>query len=102
MISILGSIMANTIAAFGYNLFFLYLTCGVFMFFMSTSTITRSLISKLVEENELATAFALHGILAKMTDTISHPIFSVIYSNTLDVFPGIFALVCAAIFIIIL
>merc|ERR1712179_730457 len=78
----------------------MYLAAASWFLYMAVYTITRSLLSKLVDETEVGTVFTINAVLSKLTDFVSYPCFALIYMKTVDTFPGAFGMVCAATFFI--
>ncbi|XP_063700608.1 lysosomal proton-coupled steroid conjugate and bile acid symporter SLC46A3-like [Culicoides brevitarsis] len=92
MISIAGSIAANPILAFAHSTFMAYVGVTVDFFYYVRYFIIKSMISKLVDGNEIGRVFSLLGITENLDSIIFVPIYAVIYYHTLDILPGAFFL----------
>jgi len=57
---------------------------------MSTqvSTVTRSLLSKVVPDTELGKVYTMLGCLEAAVPLVASPILTIVYNNTLNTFPG--------------
>lgn len=51
-------------------------------------TSSRGVLSKLVASDELGAVFAMVGLFESLTPILSITLFTAIYNNTLDFFPG--------------
>ncbi|KAG0729027.1 Proton-coupled folate transporter [Chionoecetes opilio] len=62
---------------------------------------SRGAISKLVTHDELGAVFSVVGVFESLAPVITSPIYTLVYNNTLDVFPGTVFLISAAVTVVI-
>merc|ERR1712032_1303766 len=93
--------MINTI-----NFDDLLFTGFLFALYWPIEKISSSIVSKLVQTDEVGTAFSLLAVMSKCIGFVARPVFAILYKATVDVFPGAFAVASvgglAVIFVIML
>lgn len=70
----------------------IYSAGTVDIFFHVKYVAIKSMVSKLVEQNELGRVYSVLGVTENIDSIIFTPIYSLIYYKTLDYIPGAFFL----------
>ena len=81
------------LVAFGTTFTYLLWSGFLFALYWPIEKISNSIVSKLVEDNEVGTAFSLLAVLGKCIGFVARPVFALLYRATVDVFPGTFCVV---------
>merc|ERR1712142_719103 len=100
--AVLCNIIGLITVAFNSKIWVLYI---VYIFWMLNNTITttsRSNLSKLMESEEIGKAFSVLGIVQALLPLATKPAFSFLYKATLDTCPGIFMLLSASLYSLVL
>lgn len=66
----------------------MYLAGGIDIFFHARYVAVKSMLSKLVDNNELGRVYSVLGITENLDSLIFTPIYSLIYNRTLEYLPG--------------
>ena len=85
--------LAMVLVAFGTTFTYLLWSGFLFALYWPIEKISNSIVSKLVEDNEVGTAFSLLAVLGKCIGFVARPVFALLYRATVDVFPGTFCVV---------
>jgi len=106
MLAVTLTSTAMILVAFGTTFTYLLLTGFLFALYWPIEKISSSIVSKLVEADEVGTAFSLLAVMSKCIGFVARPVFAILYKATVDIFPGTFAVVSvgglAIIFVIML
>ena len=84
---------AMILVAFGTSFTYLLLTGFLFALYWPIEKISNSIVSKLVDADEVGTAFSLLAVMSKCISFLARPLFAILYKATVDIFPGTFAVV---------
>ncbi|XP_017874642.1 PREDICTED: uncharacterized protein LOC108621692 [Drosophila arizonae] len=90
--SSLGIVCSRPILAFANNTTWFYVGCAVDMFALLRAIATKTISSSIVEGDELSKMYSIFGIIEPITQFLFPPIYSMIYRNTVESFPGAFFL----------
>ena len=106
MLAVTLTSTAMILVAFGTTFTYLLLTGFLFALYWPIEKISSSIVSKLVQADEVGTAFSLLAVMSKCIGFVARPVFAILYKATVDIFPGAFAVVSvgglAIIFVIML
>jgi len=87
---------AWTMTAFGTSFTYLLLVGFLYALNWPIEKISNSIVSKLVAEEEVGTAFSLLAVMAKCIEFVAKPFYGLLYRATVDLFPGTFLFVSTA------
>ena len=90
IIAVICNIVAQFSIALNTNIAFLYLAYVLWMLWNSITTLSRSSITKFMEQNEVGRAFSVLGILQAIFPFLTNPFISFLYKMTLETLPGAF------------
>jgi len=96
--AVVCNIIGLVMVAFNTKIWVLYI---VYIFWMLNNTITttsRSNLSKLMESAEIGKAFSVLGIIQALLPLATKPAFSFLYKATLETCPGIYMLLSASLY----
>ena len=82
--------------AFGTSFTYLLLVGFLYALNWPIEKISNSIVSKLVAEEEVGTAFSLLAVMAKCIEFVAKPFYGLLYRATVDLFPGTFLFVSTA------
>lgn len=102
IVATLSEIVKFTILMFASHGWQMYLGLAVTIFSGLFGAMCRSILSQVVEKNEIGKVFAFATASESLIGLISSPIFTLVYSATLHVFPGAFFGVSTVVLTIIL
>jgi len=74
----------------GYSLSLFYLGVGLIAFHHSKYALARSLLSQTVTKDEIGRIYSSLAFISAVVPFFSHPLYGLIYHNTVDTFPGAF------------
>ena len=100
----LATILTSTamiLVAFGTTFTYLLFTGFLFALYWPIEKISNSIVSKLVDTDEVGTAFSLLAVMSKCIGFLARPLFAMLYKATVDIFPGAFAVVSVGGFAVI-
>ena len=92
----LAAILTSTamiLVAFGTTFTYLLIIGFLFALYWPIEKISNSIVSKLVDTDEVGTAFSLLAVMSKCIGFLARPLFAILYKATVDIFPGAFAVV---------
>uniref|UniRef100_A0A336K589 CSON001695 protein n=1 Tax=Culicoides sonorensis TaxID=179676 RepID=A0A336K589_CULSO len=92
IISTLGTIISEPVYAFSKTSSMIYIAGTIDIFFHGRYIAVKSMLSKLVEKNELGRVYSVLGVTENIDAIIFTPIYSLIYYKTLERMPGAFFL----------
>ncbi|XP_063697924.1 lysosomal proton-coupled steroid conjugate and bile acid symporter SLC46A3-like [Culicoides brevitarsis] len=92
IISTIGTIIGNPVLAFSKTNLMIYTSGTIDIFFQARYIAVKSMLSKLVEKNELGRVYSVLGVTENIDSIIFTPVYSLIYYKTLDFMPGAFFL----------
>lgn len=78
----------------------MYLASGIGFVGGLNDSMCRSLISEMVDKNEIAKIFAITTALESLATLFSAPIYTFIYTNTFETFPGAFSIVSLVVLVV--
>ena len=81
------------LTAFGTSFTYLLLVGFLYALNWPIEKISNSMVSKLVGEDEVGTAFSLLAVTAKCIEFVAKPTYGLLYRATVDVFPGTYLFV---------
>jgi len=79
--------------AFGTEFTYLLLVGFLYALNWPIEKISNSIVSKLVSEDEVGTAFSLLAVMAKCIELVAKPTYGLLYRATVEIFPGTFLFV---------
>lgn len=88
IISVLGSLAAKPIVAFSRTTPMIFGAVAVDLFGHSKYIAIKSLISKIVSNDELGRIYSILGVMDNVDLLVFAPIYSFIYYRTIDILPG--------------
>uniref|UniRef100_A0A336LQC0 CSON010152 protein n=1 Tax=Culicoides sonorensis TaxID=179676 RepID=A0A336LQC0_CULSO len=88
IISVIGSIISKPIVAFSTSTSTIYYAVVIDLFGHARYIAIKSMISKIVETEELGRVYSILGVMDNLDILILAPIYSVIYYKTIDFLPG--------------
>ena len=100
--NVVGIIIGCFMLAFSDKMKVLYLAYVFWILWATTSTLSRSSISKFLEDNEVGKAFTVLAIFTSVLPFLTKPFFSFLYKETMVDFPGAWILLVAILYIFVL
>ena len=100
--NVVGVIIGCFMLAFSDKMEVLYLAYVFWILWATTSTLSRSSISKFLEDNEVGKAFTVLAIFTSVLPFLTKPFFSFLYKETMVDFPGAWILLVAILYIFVL
>ncbi|TRY71632.1 hypothetical protein TCAL_14873 [Tigriopus californicus] len=100
LIDIAGCFIQTLIVAFASSEWMLYLGACIAFLDATSFTMLRCMISKYVEPDEFGTILSIIGAIQSFIPIASSPIFGILYRSTVELFPQLYLLVLAALFLI--
>lgn len=100
-LSLITTAIASLLWTVGHTYLYALLVGPLFAFYYPIEIILNSIISKLISEDEVGTAFSFLAVLSKCIDFIAKPTYGFLYRVTLDFFPGTVHLVSTGLLVII-
>ena len=100
--NVVGVIIGCFMLAFSDKMKVLYLAYVFWILWATTSTLSRSSISKFLEDNEVGKAFTVLAIFTSVLPFLTKPFFSFLYKETMVDFPGAWILLVAILYIFVL
>ena len=102
IIAVICNIIAQFSIALNTNIAFLYLAYVLWMLWNSITTLSRSSITKFMEQNEVGRAFSVLGILQAIFPFLTNPFISFLYKMTLETLPGAFRIWRGSLYFLVL
>ncbi|XP_045469355.1 uncharacterized protein LOC123677009 [Harmonia axyridis] len=90
MLAMMSKVVGSFSSAFAPTPLFFYLAALTEVFNGSSHIAMRSIMSKLVTPNELGQTFSLFGLCEAFTPLLCGPLYSYVYHQTIENFPGAF------------
>ena len=100
-LAITTTILGMILTTIGHDFLYVVLVGMLFAFYWPIEKISNSLLSKLIGQNEVGTAFSLLAVLAKCIEFLAKPAFGLLYRNTVGIFPATFLMVSTGFLIFI-
>ena len=100
--NVVGVIIGCFMLAFSNKIEVLYLAYVFWILWTTTYSLSRSSISKFLEDNEVGKAFTVLAIFASVLPFLTKPFFSFLYKETMADFPGAWILLVAILYIFVL
>jgi len=92
-LTLTGTAWCLTVFGFGSGFTYLLLVGMLYALNWPIEKISNSIVSKLVDEDEVGTAFSLLAVMAKCIEFVAKPTYGFLYRATVDIFPGTFLFV---------
>ena len=100
--NVVGVIIGCFMMAFSDKMEVLYLAYVFWILWATTYSLTRSSISKFLEDNEVGKAFTVLAIFTSVLPFLTKPFFSFLYKETMGDFHGAWILLVAILYIFVL
>ncbi|KAL3279996.1 hypothetical protein HHI36_017504 [Cryptolaemus montrouzieri] len=97
IVALVSAIFARVVYAFAPSGVYFYLGAVIELFYLTCHIAVRSLMGKIVPPEELGQTYSIFGICEALMGPIFSPLYTMIYTYTIDYFPGAFFLVTSCI-----
>jgi len=100
IMSYISSFADYLIKGFAYQSWHLYLATGVSLLRGISGPMCRAILSNTVPVNEIGKVYSFTTSMESLSPLASAPLYSLVYGNTLNTFPGVFNLISSGVYFV--